>query len=126
MSYYQDNKDDLLHYQKLYNNIYHDEYKQYQKEYYLKRKSDPVQYKKMVDAAKAAYDIKSHKKHLKKRMKQQIIKQKKLKQKLLTEIIWKTELIENTVTIIIIPKKLIDNAFKGYKMTNKGNYYLEW
>lgn len=122
MGYYERYREELLVYQKLYYNIHYDAYKEYQKQYYLKRKSDPERYKQMCDAAKENYDIKTRDK----RKKKQIKRQKILKEKLLKEIIRKTELIENTVTIVIEPKRPIDNAFKGYKMTNKGNYYLEW
>jgi len=122
MTYYERHREELLIYQKLYYNINYDAYKEYQKQYYLKRKSDPERYKEMLDAAKENYAIKSHVKKKKK----QIKKQKILKQKLLKEIIRKTELITNTVTIVIEPKKIKEEIFKDYKMTNKGNYYLEW
>ena len=122
MAYYERHREELLDYQRLYQNIHYDAYQAYQKQYYLKRKSDPERYKRLCDTSRAAYERKA----VKKRMKKQITRQKKLKQKLLAEIIRKTKLVENTVTIVIEPKKIKEDVFKDYKITNKGNYYLEW
>jgi hypothetical protein len=122
MAYYERHREELLDYQKLYYNIHYDAYQEYQRQYYLKRKSDPERYKQICEANKKYYEKKTHNK----RMKKQITRQKKLKQKLLAEIIRKTVLIENTITIVLEPKKIKEDIFKGYKMTNKGNYYLEW
>ena len=135
MSYYEDNRDDLLHYQKLYNNVYHEEYKQYQKEYYQRRKSDPKRYKQMVDV------IYRHaaKKSAEKKILRQNKKLKKLKELVLKQILRNVALISDdsdsitpepsfryTIKPEPEPVKIIDDAFVGYKMTHKGNYYLEW
>lgn len=123
MSYYQQNREERLEYQKNYVKKNKKKYKAYQKEYYNVIKEIPG----FKEYTKLYRDKRYQRIKTEKDIQRCIKRTKQLMTKMLKELLKKVPLYEEVLQQEQEPKEeLYTTPFAGIKLNNKGYFILEW